>query len=207
MALFSCVAIMVVVGVALGVICAWIVPMGFWWRLLVAVVVWALFAVEGWFLGLKLALATVIVAAVRRFQVASRVLSVVFGTMERLLGERAMGKMQRVPLRRAEEVLGKAILPLAAPEATAGWFRRWVLGSVHRQLLKLVAAITLAEFRRADAQDGGIELDVVRERLAGKIDRLVEKRVLGGAQKLAALVAGLSIVVVLGVALGVRMWR
>jgi hypothetical protein len=206
-ALVSTLAILAVVGLLPAAACAWMIPEKLAWRLLAALLVLTIFVAEGWLLGLKRALATMIVVAVRRFGIARRALGLLFDGMGRLLSARALDKVQRLPLRQAEELLREAIAPLSGEVESAGWFRRFIVGWVHRRLVKWVALLTLAEFRRTDADHGGIELAVVHERLAVKIDQLVEKRVLGGVRKMIWMIVGITLIVALAASVGVRMWR
>lgn len=205
-AFVSTLALLLILGCAWGIACAAIIPEAWWWRVLVAILVLAIFAVEGWFLGLKRALAATIVAAIRRFQVASRTLGLLFAAMERLVGERALAKVERLPLRQAEELLHLAMTPLAATVESGGWFRRTIVGYVHRRLVRKVAQMTLAEFRRADAQHPGIELDLVRQRLSQTIDRHLADHLLGSVRKLTWLVVAVTALSVFAAAVTIRLY-
>src|SRR5205085_7314956 len=109
---FSTLVLVSLFGLPVGLLCGWLIPRGFGWQLLAFCIVAVTFVVEGWVLGVKRAMAVMIVTAVRRFGVSGRVLRLLFAGMQRLLGERSMAALQKVPLRQAEELLRDAIKPL-----------------------------------------------------------------------------------------------
>jgi len=198
---------LVLLGIGLAVASNFVAGHGFWWRLLLVVVALAAGLVEGVILGMHYALAAIIVGAVQRYHIAGHLLGVLFAGIERYAGQTVTGAIRRVPLQQLETAVRQTTAGWSGEDVQAGWFQRLVIRRLYRKLMKWVTMLTLAEFRRADAVDGGIELPVVRERLAARIDALVKRRVLGSIRQLTWIVAAATALVILAASMAVRLWE
>ena len=100
-------------------------------------------------------------------------------TPEQPLGERGgmvAQTAERIPLAHVERRLSDAIRDLLRAEAAGGGVRMWVRRQLQRRMLGIVEKYTLARFREADAQYGGVDLVAVQTELESSIDdRLIRK--------------------------------
>ncbi len=94
-------------------------------------------------------------------------------------GGRIAQAVERVPLAQAERRLSDAARDLVGGQ-TAGGTKGWVRRRVERVLLRLVQRVTLARFRQADAEHGGVDLTAVCAELEASIDERLIHKLKGG---------------------------
>jgi hypothetical protein len=155
----------------------------------------------------KRAVATALIHALRARHLGRVTVRLLF---ERLLGvaaDQPLGQRggvvaqaaERVPLAQLEKRVNEAIRDVLGGEAAGGGFTSWLRRRIRRQLLGIVRKYTLARFREADAQYGGVDLAAVQSELESSIDdRLIRKLKHGIDLWTAAVLAFLVVQVCLG---------
>jgi hypothetical protein len=124
--------------------------------------------------------------------VFERMLGVAAGEETGKRGDRMTRVLERLPLARAEALLGGAIREVTGAAGQGGWLRRKIQG----QLLDVVRKYTLARFRKEGAEHGSIDLPMVKEELEQTVDDVLLRKVRGGLRLWTALViVGLPLVV------------
>lgn len=189
------VALSAVIGLATGLICAWILPAWVTWKFLIVLAVLALFVAEGFIIGIKHAIASGVLAGVRRFGLASRAVNAVFDGLDRAADTKTGERLQ---LRKAEEKLAQVI----ASMNTGGG---WLLGGIQRQLLFAVGTTIVGEFRKRDAQSPGVDLAATRQQITTMIDGIVEEKATGSIQSLIWIVWAATAILAIAAAVAVRM--
>jgi hypothetical protein len=132
----------------------------------------------------KRAVAMALIHALRVHRLGQATVRLVFQqllgvTAEQPLGERGgmvAQTAERVPLAQVERRLNDAIRDVLRAEAAGGGVKMWVRRQLQRRMLGIVQKFTLARFREADAQHGGVDLVAVQAELESSIDdRLIGK--------------------------------
>ncbi len=94
-------------------------------------------------------------------------------TVEQPIGQRGgmvARAVERVPLAQLEKRMNETIGDVLAGEAAGGDLKTWLRRRVQRRLLGMVQKYTMARFREADAQYGGVDLAAVQSELESSID-------------------------------------
>ena len=166
---------------------------GSWLRGLLAFgLVLVLFGVVGAMLGAKRAVMGALAMGLKKNQIGGKAAGAVFDKITGVMnyadaqGERGRDTAktaEKIPLARAESVLRKAVEDTlkATPEGggLGGWFRRKIQGNI----LEKVEALTLARFRSAGADVGGVDLALVRKELCDSADGLLLEKIEGAAAR------------------------
>jgi hypothetical protein len=151
-------------------------------------------------LGAKRAVVVALAYALGKLRLGRALVQLVFdhllGDLEgQEPGERGglvVRQLERLPLARAERLLGRAVRAAAGEARTGGWLRR----AIRARLLALVGKYTLTRFRDEGARHGGVDLLRVKEELEGQIDVALVNKVRGGLRLWTVLViVGLPVVV------------
>ena len=150
--------------------------------------------VVGLALAAKRALAMALIHAVRKQGLAQTTVRLLF---QRLLGvsaEQPLGERggvlaqaaERIPLAELEKRVNDTVGDLLGAEATTGGFTRWFRSRLRRKLLDTVRKGTLARFRAADAEHGGVDLIAVQAELESSIDEQLVHKLKSGVDLLTA---------------------
>jgi hypothetical protein len=161
-------------------------------------------AVVGVILAFKRAVLSATSAGVTRLGLGGFVARAVFermllhGETDRAMGDRG-GEVartaERIPLAQAEQRLTSVVQELVRDEPRGGGLRGSIRRRVRRRLFDLVERLTLARFRDADEKEGGVDLLVVRDVMAGSIDASLKATISGMATRLTATLAALALFV------------
>jgi hypothetical protein len=82
---------------------------------------------------------------------------------------------ERIPLAQLENRLSTAIRDALGEEAAGGSLPTWLRRRLQRRLLGMVQKYTMARFREADSEYGGVDLAAVRAEIESSIDnRLIQ---------------------------------
>ncbi len=144
--------------------------------------------------------------------VGARLVDLIFGRLLRLDEFRPMGErgaaaaqaVERLPLAQAEAALAKVVRSLIAERPEGSGLRAWLARAIQQRLLLKIEELTLARFREQGTREGGVDLVLVRNELAPRIDSMLREQIEGGLTRLTVLaVLGVSLVS-LGAAYGIR---
>jgi len=174
--------LMLLLGAALAAASYWILSGPHWvYGLIAALVALAECVIVGVMLAAKRAIGVTLVHGLRKYQLGSKAVRLIFGRLlgvsaEETHGERggwATRTAERLPLGQAEQRLGDAIRHIVHAPPTNGGATGWIRRRVQVRLLGLVHKFTLARFRDEDAQHGGVDLLKVQDDLGKRIDGLL----------------------------------
>jgi hypothetical protein len=196
----------------MGVSVAIAVPEGPWAMLAAGSLSLVTGAVAGSMLAVKRAVTTALAAGLERLGLGGRALKMMFERVltvkdEEKMGERGAAAAQmaeRVPLADAEARLEGAVKALLAERAQQRGVRAWFARKLQAAALQRVRALTLARFRSADAEYGGVDLIMVRDELGEKIDATLVGTLRAAATKVTLLALSLVLLVSLGGAFAIR---
>lgn len=152
--------------------------------LLACLLTLALCATFGVILAMKRAIGALLVAAVETARIGERSLNSTWCFMlevqeAELHGERGNQLAQRIetlPLAEAEAILKRAVQAFLKVSESGGGLRGRLKRGLAETLFGHIESLTLAELRQESAASGGVDLLVVRDRMAAYIDaRIVEE--------------------------------
>lgn len=199
---------MVLLGVCVTAGTIWIAADGSWVRGAIAAVfsLIALAIVTG-MLAVKNAVGRGLLLGLEKLSLGKRVLTLIFNrigvTDDSAHADRAgtAGRLaETLPLREAEEKVTSAVNGILAEGAGKGGVRGWLMSKLLNSLLTRVQALTLARFRSDANAASGIDLRMVRDELSGLIDAKLASTVASKLNLLNLLIAGVYVVLSLGVA-------
>lgn len=181
----ACLMLFTLLGLVLACMTAWTLRDDRFWATIsgVAAFLEALFA--GAVVGVKRGLGVTIIEGVRQFSLGRVFLGQLFSRLLKMpeagthgeRGNAAAKSLERVPLAQAEAALGAAIQSLAPPDDAAGGLQNAIRRRLHQGLARWIRRLTLARFRAADAQHGGVDLKQVESELEATIDETLARRV------------------------------
>ncbi len=168
--------------------------------------------VAGSMLALKRTIATALTAGLERLGLGGRALRMIFDRLLAVREEDSMGErgaagakmLERVPLAEAEARLERAVENLLAERARQRGLRAWLARKLQAAALERVKSVTLARFRSADAEHGGVDLILVRDGLGDKVDAMLVDTMRAAATKVTALALSLVLLLSLGGAFAIR---
>jgi len=160
----------------------------------------------------KRALLGAAVYGVRSLGLGSRLIDLVFGQLLRIDEFQAVGQrgvavartVERLPLAEAERRLRAAVESLIAARPEGKGVRAWFARKIQERLLRKIEELTLARFREQGAASGGVDLVLVRNELAPKIDTLLTQPLEAAMLKITVLALVGAAIVSLGGAYGIR---
>ena len=160
------------------------------------------------FLALKSGILAGIGAAVTQGRLAGRLVGLIFARLgvgeDSIHGERGgviTKTAERVPLRVAEQRVSAAVSELLQERAQQTGVRAWFARRLLSSVLARVQGLTLVRFRDYQARYDGVDLALLREELAGSVDRLIAEQAARQARRIQALVLAGYGAVVAGIAL------
>jgi hypothetical protein len=180
--------LMLLVGTALAAATYYLLADHFWYALMGAAIVLLEAAMVGVIWASKRAMIVTMVHGLRRHRVGAKAVRLVF---QRVLGvspEPAFGDrggfvtrtIERLPLAQAEQRLTETVDNLIhAPEEDRR-LRSRVRLRIQARLLRYVQALTLARFRDACAQEGGVDMFMVQAELEERLDEMLANKLSGG---------------------------
>lgn len=160
----------------------------------------------------KRAIAGALCAAVQHSELGRHAMELIFDRLLKVdaaeeLGERGRRPAEvaeRLPLRKVEERLTRAVDRVLAERSEKTGVRAWMARKIRNASLRQVQRLTLEEFRDEDARHGGVDLVQVRDKLGGKVDKKVGSMILNASRKVTRLALLALLVVSLGGAVGMR---
>jgi len=187
-------------------------PEGGWAMLAAALLSLVTGVVAGSMLAVQRAVTTALSAGLERLGLGGRALKMIFERVLRVREEEQMGERgkaaaqvtERVPLAEAEARLERAVNGLLAERAGKRGVRAWFARKLQAAALERVRALTLARFRSADAEYGGVDLIMVRDQLGEKIDATLVQTLRAAATKVTLLALSLVLLLSLGGAFAIR---
>lgn len=190
-------------------ICA---PEGAWAMAAAGVLALVVGAVAGGMLSMKRAVTAALAAGLNKLGLGRRAMGMIFGRLldvseEEALGERgraAAKTLERLPLSDAEARLRRAVTSLVGERAQKTGFRAFIARKIQETALRQVEKVTLAQFRKENAEHGGVDLILVRDELGVKIDALAGSAVESAGRKVTFIALGAVLLVSLFGSLGIR---
>ncbi len=148
--------------------------------------------VLGWILALKNAVSAAVLVGLTKLDLGRRVLALLFDRLlavqdDQYLGERGSTlaqRLEKLPLLEAEVRMREVTDGLLGQRAQQRGARGYVARKVQRSTLHRVERLTLASFRKADAEYGGVDLIRVRDDLSSRINPTLERAVRAAGRRL-----------------------
>ena len=168
---------------------------------LAVLLVLVLGAVVGTVLALKTAVVSAIRVAVERLALGRRLAERVFARLE---GTALATHAARVPLAQAEQMLRNAIGGVRREDLAE---QTWAVRKVGEKVLGAIETVTLARFREEGQATGGISVARTGAVVGATIDGFVLDTLARKVTALTALVAGITLLLCLGAAFGIRQVR
>jgi hypothetical protein len=184
------------------------------WTLAVVVMVESV--VIGLFLAGKRAILLAIATGVGRAQLGGEVLRLCMNNLLNVSqdgsfgerGSRAAVAVERLPLAQVEQRLARVVEEFTSCSISSGRFTKWFWQTLHRRLLRVVQAVTMAQFREQESKEGGVDLVKVQSELGPKIDKLVIIKLTQGFNRwTAALFVALILLVFAQIYICQRVWN
>jgi|CXWL01.1.fsa_nt_gi hypothetical protein len=205
-----------VLTVLVAAVCVLIAADGSWFRgALGASVAVVLGVAVGGILAIKRGILEAVAVGVRRLGLGRRTLGALIDRMASVgdaeewkeRGGSLVRSAERLPLAEAAARLRGAVEARTGESATTSGARGWLARKVHSVLLDTIETMTLARFREADAQNGGVDVLRVRDELSVQVDELIVAAIRKAMVKLTASFTLAALAVALFVAFCIRAVR
>ena len=180
---------MLLLGIILAAASYWILSSPHWvYGVVAALVALIECVVVGVVLAGKRAIAVTLVHGLRKYQIGSAAVRLVFGRLLGVTAEEEHGERggwltrtaERLPLSQAEKRLDDAVHGILSAPSEGGGMTGWLRRRVQNRLVGTVHKYTLASFREENARYGGVDLAKVQSDLGERIDGMLIGKLRGG---------------------------